>query len=299
MKKLLIALVVVLVLIAGVAGWYAFSGTEGGFSGLFATPTPVPTPTPTPAPTPTPTPIPLPVLAVYVPAGNEAFFKSVTEGIGAEVKTVTLNDKEVIEKADAFCCCIVSKAELDALNALGLAVPTVIFDRAGLGRGYPEGAAVAYTAVVGSPDAQAALTEAYTYPPHDYPVRLIGLFEDPASEAAALWQAGIAEGKILNKGAFGLADNGDALSAWCIGRFNEYYPGMLDGAYCETPALAEELAKLMVEYGRDDFEIFTVGATESLLVLSEENPRILPLEVELDIDEAGAAAREALETLLG
>ncbi|MDO4492257.1 MAG: hypothetical protein Q4C53_00055 [Clostridia bacterium] len=292
MKKIIIsALIAMTVLIGAVGALYA----KGGIDGFGATPTPEPTAVPTATPEPTPTPTPVPPIVVVAPAGHEGFAQAIAAVADREVVTAGSAAEAPLAEASVVAAVVTDARGAEALHRV--TVPLIVYDREGTADSLTDAVTVSYSGN-GYATAADALDAAIAYPPHDTPVRLIGLFEDPEGDAAQTWVRYVEGGKVLSKGTYGLKANGDVLSAWVTGRFNSYFPGMLDAAFCETPALAEQLAQQMIDAGRDDFEIFTIGTSAELLRLAAHHHRILPLSVEYNDALAYETAAELLNGIL-
>ena len=141
-----------------------------------------------------------------------------------------------------------------------------------------------------------ALELAIGWPPHETPVRLIGLFTSSSSAAYALWCEAVAAGRVYPKETFFLDDQDmTAASVWLAGQVAAYYPGMLDAVFAETGALAVAALHQELGQGRDDFEIFSAGTDSSVLpVLSA----VLPAAVGADEEQAGSLCFAAAAALL-
>ena len=131
-------------------------------------------------------------------------------------------------------------------------------------------------------------------------MRLFGLFESEESEAAQVWNEAVSAGRVLSKGVYSAdkAAKEGSVTEWLGKKLERYYPGMVDAAFAETPALAAEAAALMEQLGRDDFEIFTVGSSVELSALAAKLPRILPASSDIDAEKAAAAVDTLLTALL-
>lgn len=141
-----------------------------------------------------------------------------------------------------------------------------------------------------------ALELAIGWPPHETPVRLIGLFTSSSSAAYALWCEAVAAGRVYPKETFFLDDQDmTAASAWLAEQVAAYYPGMLDAVFAETGALAVAALHQELGQGREDFEIFSAGTDSNVLpVLSS----VLPAAVGADEEQAGSLCFAAAAALL-
>jgi len=229
--------------------------TAGGFS-LFATPTPVPTPTATPSPTPVPT--PTPVIAVFGADASRSF----SEGVAnfAEGKPYAL---EFIS------------GDVGALSQFqpdGAAAAIVFLENSGVSLPETEIPFYAYAADGQSissdvkhltyGDINAAvdtLNFAIAYPPHETPVRMIGLFTSKTSRAYAVWSRAVDAGRVFAKAVFVENKADQPVDEWLAEQFAAFYPGMLDAIYAETGALAVSASQMLGDLGRDDTEVFSAA----------------------------------------
>lgn len=143
---------------------------------------------------------------------------------------------------------------------------------------------------------ETALELAIGWPPHETPVRLLGLFTSTSSDAYALWCAAADAGRVYPKDVFFLEDQPlSAASAWLAEQMRVYYPGMLDGVFAETGALAIAALHQEQGQGRDDFEIFSAATdADAPSFLSA----ILPAAVGADEAQAGSLCVNAALSLL-
>lgn len=250
----------------------------------------------TPAPAATEEPLP-PLVAFAAPGADAAFRAAIASLPGIELidtEAALLKDlvglkAAVVAVNTAAAAEAVAAAEekgiaVVAYNPMGLPLPDAVIE-------------VRYAASVPA-TAEAAMETAIAYPPHDTPVRLFGVFESADGEAAAAWKAAVEAGRVLDKGTYGLASSGSNLEGWFRERLREFYPGMIDAVFVETPAQAVQLAQLMLAAQRDDFEIFTIGTDAALMQLMAENPRLLPSNVQIDEAAAAEACAKALSQVL-
>ena len=234
---------------------------------LFATPSPVPTPTPAPTP--------VPVVALYGAETDPAFARGVREAVDEAGFWFSAEGGEPSDVADldygGACCAVVRVTdEADDLTALSDAGLPVLLYQAG-SRALPPG--FPGVAVERAETARALLDAALSYPPHDPPVRLFGVFESKEGDAYAAWTGGIQEGKILEKALFIAADDpSDPCDDWMGRMLSAFYPGMVDGVYAETARLALSCASALIAAGRDDMEVFSCGVDGELRALMEARP---------------------------
>jgi len=143
-----------------------------------------------------------------------------------------------------------------------------------------------------------ALEAAIAYPPHDTPVRLLGMFASKTSPAYAAWNAAIAAGRVMDKGVF--SDTDADADTWMAERLNKYFPGMIDGIYAETAADAVIAANALIAAGRDDMEVFCAGSNGTLLTLMGTNPRVVVFAYGADEAAAGKVCLElAMQCIAG
>ena len=159
---------------------------------------------------------------------------------------------------------------------------------------------------------ETALDLAVAYPPHETPVRLIGLFISAQNRAYAVWSESVASGRVFSKAEFFLAEPTPeetpkpaketplptpvpSLEERMSALLSGFYPGMIDGVFAETGELAVAAADALAALGRDDIEVFsasTSGNTESLL-----SPLLVAC-VGLNAGEAGGLCYSAASALL-
>jgi len=144
--------------------------------------------------------------------------------------------------------------------------------------------------------AESALEAAITYPPHETPVRLIGLFASETSHGYAVWKEAAATGRVYSKAEFFLDDlEMQAASAWFAEQLDEFYPGMIDGVYAETGELAIAAIHQLRGRPREDMEVFSCSSdTDADLSLSS----LMPVVVGADLYKAGELSYEAASALL-
>ena len=160
--------------------------------------------------------------------------------------------------------------------------------------------------------AETALSLAVAYPPHETPVRLIGLFVRAESRAYTVWREAAAGGRVLPKAEFFLAESAPektpdpkqappsptpvpTLETRFAALLSGYYPGMIDGIFAETGELAVAAAGVLASLGRSDIEVFSAST-------SANAPGLLsPLFVAcvgLNAEEAGGLCYSAASALL-
>ena len=105
---------------------------------------------------------------------------------------------------------------------------------------------------------EAALDTALSYPPHDTPVRLIGLFEEKGSPAYDALHRAEKEGKVLLKARFYAGKKPQRAKAFMEEELSDYGEGTVDAVYAENMTLALAALVALTEYGRTDMEVFAV-----------------------------------------
>ena len=249
-----------------------------------ATAVPQSTPEPTPEPV-------IPVVVANQKAMDAGFFDLLPES--AEIEKQIASVPVADNTAAAF---IWVEDDTDAelvRNLLSEDIPVVAYNE--IGAELPEETVeIRFSGL--SATEEAAMETAIAYPPHDTPVRMIGLFSSEDSKARSVWNKAIDEGKVLSKGIYtGAVDS--SLDGWIGEMLGRYFPGMLDCAYAETPEYAAAVAKRLADAGRTDFEVFTVGTDKDLAALSQNLPEVLP-GVGVDTAQALKAGADAVEQLL-
>ncbi|MDO4543108.1 MAG: hypothetical protein Q4C01_01030 [Clostridia bacterium] len=214
------------------------------------------TPTPTPTSEPTPTPAPM----IYVLAEDEDFearLLSAFENSTTDTEADSQGRKIAVLQGNS----IDSDTVLALLNAEVevVACSTELLDNSGI-------TVIPYAAK----DRAEELFEAMiSYPPHDTPVRLLGMFESEDSDFKTLWNSYLEQGKIIVKGVYYATDEEQTPEEWIAAMLDDYVEGMLDGVLCETQAQAEAFCNALTEAERKDtIEVFALefsGDAESFL----------------------------------
>lgn len=102
------------------------------------------------------------------------------------------------------------------------------------------------------------LDELLKYPPHDTPVRLLGMFESDSSAIKLYWNQLVDEGKILTKGVHYSTDGSQSSQQWIEAMLNKYVDGMIDGVFCQSEQDARLFEAALSNANRQDrIEIFT------------------------------------------
>lgn len=275
---------------------------------LSATPSPVPSPS---APlTPEPSPTPAPVIAVFGAEASAAF----AEGLRNAAKSgpyplefVSGGSAALASfRPEGACAAVVLlDRAADALPETSL--PLFVFAPEGQ-TVPPQIPALSYR---GEKAAELALDSAVAYPPHETPVRLIGLFTSPESSAYALWKAQAASGRVYSKAELFLSlpqeetpepDSDEptptpepTLAERLTNLFSKLYPGMLDGVFAETGELAVAASDALASLGRDDLEVFAASTSADAAALLSP---ILVYAAGADYAEAGGLCYSAASVLL-
>jgi len=140
-----------------------------------------------------------------------------------------------------------------------------------------------------------ALTLAVEYPPHETPVRIIGLFTSKTSGAYAVWTNAAGNGRVFSKAEY-IANRSDRTAEeWFQSQLENFYPGMVDAVFAETGELAVAAANVLSGLGRTDMEVFAASAggnAERML------SSVLTAVVGADARRAGALCYENAAALL-
>lgn len=281
----MIALIVALLLLGGCTNM--IPGRPGD------TPAPkftiMPTATPTPAPTPTP--VAPPAVLLLADCEREAiepYLNSLMEAL--EELDWRVTQQYAVEgfpeeiSPDAYDGVLVlrtkketSLAPVNEIIAQGM--PVSIIDLFPEAEG-PQGASYFWY--------NAENLEAYTlnvaldYPPHDTPVRLIGLFTEKGSPAHEAFREAVKEGKVLEKGSFYAAGKPQRAKAFMEEQLEEYVEGTVDAVYAETLPLALAALVALTERDRTDMEVFAVP--EGMIYVQQEllSRYVFPVAIGVD-----------------
>lgn len=284
---------------------FLFGGCSAALRPVAATPEPTPSPTASPSPVPTPSPF----IAVFGAEASSAFAESLQSAAQAGGYPVSFESgsREALGafRTEARCAAVVLLEDAsDALPETG--VPVFAFAAKGQ-RVSPDVPHLTYAGVYA---AETALAAAIAYPPHETPVRLIGLFDSATGDAYAVWQEAASDGRVFAKAELFFSaedaaetagpgadtpspspDAADQLSEL----FGSFYPGMIDGVFAETGALAVEAVQALASLGRDDIEVFSAATDANAQSLLSP---LFVLAVGADYAEAGALCYSAASSLL-
>jgi len=274
-----------------------------------ASPTPVASPTV--PPTPSPSPSPAPFIAVFGAEGASAFQDGVSKAANAGDYAVvfepgSLDALSTYEPAGSCVAIALLQSEGDAPP--DASVPVFVFAAEGQ-RVSPDTPHLTYANAYA---AETALSLAVAYPPHETPVRLIGLFSSAESRAYVVWREFSASGKVFPKAEFFLVEPApettpepeeeapspspapsleERLSALLSG----FYPGMIDGIFAETGALGIAASEALASLGRGDIEVFSASTAANAQTLLSP---LLVASVGADYAEAGGLCYSAAAALL-
>lgn len=105
-----------------------------------------------------------------------------------------------------------------------------------------------------------ALSLAVEYPPHETPVRIVGLFTSKTSRAYTVWTYACRNGRVFSKAEYAADRSGLSAKEWFADRLDDLYPGMIDAVFAETGELAAAAADVLAGLGRTDMEVFAASA---------------------------------------
>ena len=188
-------------------------------------------------------------------------------------------------------------------------VPVFVF----AAEGQRVGAQVPHLTYADAYAAETALDLCVAYPPHETPVRLIGLFTSAESRAYTVWREAATSGRVFSKAELFLTvpvpeetpkpkkeppspTPIPTLEERLTKLFSGFYPGMIDGIYAETGELAVAAAGVLAQLGRDDMEVFAASTDANAPGLLSP---LLVACVGLNAEEAGGLSYSAASTLLG
>jgi len=290
MKKLIIAILILMLCICAVS-----CGKKAELPAADAE-------TAAPELTPEPTPEPVKTIAIVTDAEQAELFLTGADTVLSETE-YDMQSMMLSEYADADASAVVAyltqenadTTELAAAVARGAQV--AVYDASGANT--VEGAM--YFDYDASGALQKLMDEAYVYPLHDTPVRMIGLFTSAQSEAHTIWTKGCEEGKIFPKAVYIEEEQTELTDTeWLNEQLGGYFPGMLDCIYAENETIGMAAAKLMEDLGRDDAEVFFCGGGEEQIALMRKNPRLYGMTVGQNLCYAGAyTAAAAVKALDG
>lgn len=227
-------------------------------------------------PTPTPEPTPPPIRLGYVNERGEEGVLFI-EGLVAEAsKRGILAEACIASASSAYDVVVVCAAEGFDAARFASKPPAVIYGGAepASQTSAPPYARVYYD---GSNALSLAYDTALAFPPHDTPVRMIGVFESKDSPASVLFDELYEQGKLLPKATY-YADAGkdhEPLSEWLADKLGENldYEGMVDCLFAETDKLALEALSALQKHPRANMEIFCAQISAQTLASMKHNPK--------------------------
>jgi hypothetical protein len=209
-------------------------------------------------PSPAPTPTPAPVIAVFGADVSLSFANGVSDY--AENKTYQLEfvseDVGALSqyRPDGAAAAIVFLKNAD-VTLPETDIPIYVY--AADGQFVPAG--VRHLTYFDTNAAIDALNLAIAYPPHETPVRMIGLFTGKTSRAYSAWIRAVESGRVFAKAVFTENNTDQTIDAWLEEQCAAYYPGMLDAVFAETGTFAVTAAQKLTDLGRNDLEVFSAA----------------------------------------
>lgn len=256
---------------------------------------------PAATPAPTPTPEPAPVLAVLGGREEDGFLDMIRSIAASAACDFAALEEDGLEKfrprgrAALILYLDEETPDMETLNELAER-GVLLYAYAARGQTLPEGlAGLRYDSATA---AGTALEEAIGYRNHDTPVRLLGLFTAEDSPAHTVWAEAVAEGRVLERGAYVEQDARESAQQWLTERLDGLYAGMLDGVCCESAEQARVCAEALKKQARDDLEIFCAAADGTLLQSMHDTPWPLVRAVGAEPAEAGRLCAEQAIVLL-
>lgn len=263
------------------------------------------------SPMPSPSPADEPYLAVFGAESSGAFQQGLTKAAETGKYPVVFESGGVDALSDYQpkepCVAIVYLCGAETAVPQ-TSIPIFVF----AAEGQRVGADVPHLTYADAYAAETALDLAVAYPPHETPVRLIGLFTSEQSHAYTLWREAAASGRVFSKAELFLAEplpeetpkpKKEPPSPTPIPTLEErmttllsgFYPGMIDGVYAETGELAVAAAGVLASLGRDDMEVFSASTSANAERLLSP---LLVACVGLNAEEAGGLSYSAASALL-
>ncbi len=238
-------------------------------------------PEPTPAPTPIPTPK-RPHVDIYISSGGDEaqanrFVELIADDAFARGMTSrTLQEGDALtDECDAVVVYAAAFDYADFADIIAADVPVAVYSEEEPALASPTSASpTSATADAEAVDERFSLLyydmsasidalyeSALTYPPHDTPVRLAGMFESEESPLAVRFEELYEEGKVLPKARF-FANGEETPMEWLPGFLGDFVEGTVDGIVVETAELALEAFRALTLEGRSDMEIFCLESTK-------------------------------------
>jgi len=260
---------------------------------------------------PTPSPERVPYLAIFGADGSAAFQQGVSNAAKSGKYPVVFEPGGVDALAGYQpakpCVAIVYLSGAEATTP-SASIPVFLF----ASEGQRVGPDVPHLTYADAYAAETALSLALAYPPHETPVRLIGLFSSAESRAYTVWREAAGSGRVFSKAEFFLTEPAPeetpkpkkeppsptpipTLEERITSLLSGFYPGMVDGIYAETGELAVAVAGVLAQLGRDDMEVFSASTGSNAQSLLSP---LLAACVGLNAEEAGGLCYSAASALL-
>ena len=240
-------------------------------------------------------PTPKPEIVVFTAEASRSFQEGLTDAAAQGQYAVTFISGGIkalasYQPSGSICAIVYWDDPKDTLPTVGFPV------FAYAARGQTGAGNVSLLVYDASGAAEDALERAIAYPPHETPVRLIGLFSSETSPGYTAWKAAAAKGRIFPKTEFFLDDlEMQAASVWFAEQLDEFYPGMIDAVYAETGDLAIAAVHQLRGRTREDMEVFSASSDANAdLSLSS----LMPAVVGADLYKAGEFCYEGAAALL-
>lgn len=251
-----------------------------------------------PTATPEPTPPPLHVAFVNMQSQSGALF---FQGANAQAAKLGIATEAYVGNAltapGMYDALVVYAGEgfdfAKFVSELPEPIPVVVYDAsraASPTSALPDSGRFSYVYYDGTRALELMYEAALAYPPHDTPVRLLGLFETEDGRASELFDQLYMEGMVLPKDAYYIgAENEPDMSETIKGMLQFYceYEGLADGVIAESERLALEALSVLKPRAPHDFEIFCADVSEEIVRAMRENPEIFVAAVGENLANAG------------
>lgn len=253
-----------------------------------------------PLPIATPASTPRPELVLLSGGGREAFVEGAlsagSESYSAQVRPFSPEGRVALPAGKgALILCLEEGVRFAAPPSRGL--PLLVYCTEGQqGPDWPEESYALRYDPQGA--AETALSQALSYPPHDYPVRLTALFESREGEAYRLFSEAAEAGKVFKKQVYVKEDEKQKLEHFLVDAVSRALPGTVDGIFAETAELAVAAAQAVSEADIYGLEVFSAAVSDELLALMEAQPGVMAAAVGQDDAFAGSYLRFQAERLL-
>lgn len=214
-------------------------------------------------PAPEPTPAPVGMVKAFGKEASMAFFAGADNwfepGVLAQAELLGIPVVAITDITEAADHDVLIACKADAAALAGVSVPVVFYaaDEADIS---DHGYGIVYDS---AEEPRAALEAMFTYPSHEAPVRLIGLFPDMDCAASSGYVRMQREGKLQSKGACAVfASDGIDPEAWAAETLDNITVGVLDTVFAADETLARAaFAALKAAERNDAVEVCTQGLT--------------------------------------